>query len=77
MVSRSSKPKPIPFGERLRGLRLEQGLSLQDLATAISVNERTIRRYEAGLSSPGYRLIHRLAKALRVSLAELHGEDAV
>jgi transcriptional regulator with XRE-family HTH domain len=55
------------FGERLRRLRTERGLTIVDLAAAVGVAEGTIRQIETGnVKSPNFHLGLRLADHLNV-----------
>lgn len=55
------------FGERVRRLRTERGLTLVELAAAAGAAEGTIRQIESGrVKSPNFHLGLRLADQLRV-----------
>lgn len=55
------------FGERLRRLRNERGMTVVDLAAAVGAAEGTIRQIENGnVRSPNFHLGLRLAKQLNV-----------
>ena len=45
------------MGERLKQLRLENGLKLKEVATALNVTIRSINRYEDGTREPSVDLI--------------------
>ena len=55
------------LGTALRQLRERQRLSRERLAAAVGVPERRIEALEAGRLDPGYVLLVRLEKALRVA----------
>jgi transcriptional regulator with XRE-family HTH domain len=61
------------FGEVIRRLRQEAGLSQAGLAAAAGVHQRQINRYESGEQQPALNVAHRLAVALGVTLDELAG----
>src|SRR4051794_1398448 len=61
------------FGEIIRRLRQEAGLSQAGLAAAAGIHTRQITRYETGEQQPAPRVAHRLGKALGVTLDELAG----
>lgn len=70
------------FGERLRGLRGERGLSMEELCaqfnkaqTAIRMNRSTIYRYEKGLQEPMLSTVAALAQFLGVSPVYLIGDS--
>src|SRR4051794_22073612 len=70
MEASESEPK---FGEIIRRLRQEAGLSQAGLAAAAGVHARQINRYESGEQQPALGVAHRLAQALGVTLDELAG----
>ena len=49
------------FGEIIRRLRQEAGLSQAGLAAAAGVHQRQINRYESGEQQPALGVAHRLA----------------
>jgi transcriptional regulator with XRE-family HTH domain len=57
-------------GARSRALRLQAGVSVEELATAAGVSPSTVRSAESG-SQPGPRVATALARALGVPLDEL------
>lgn len=58
-------------GRRLRSLRIQAGLTQQDLATRIGVNQSTVGRWEAEEAEPSHSKAMRLASALKVDAAGL------
>lgn len=64
----------MEFGERLRLLREERGMTLRQLAEAAGVSEATIQRYECGvIKNPPRERISAMADALGVQAAALAG----
>src|SRR5919198_4505538 len=63
----------LNFGEGLRRLRQEAGLSQAGLAAAAGIHLRQIHRYESGEQQPALDVAQRLATALGVTLDELAG----
>jgi transcriptional regulator with XRE-family HTH domain len=66
----------------LKEMRERRGLSQSDLAVGAGVGKSTIAKIEAGRVRPHHKTVRKLAKALRVSPAELraaieHGNNAV
>ena len=59
---------------RLRALRQRKGVSLRALKKRSGVAVATLARIEAGGYDPRLSTLRRLAKALRVTVAELIGE---
>lgn len=68
----SSQPPPT-FGDVMRRLRQDAGLSQAGLAAAAGVHTRQINRYEGGEQQPALDVAQRLAAALGVTLDELAG----
>jgi transcriptional regulator with XRE-family HTH domain len=66
-------PEPIPFGARVRALRLRQVLTQRELAERAGLNQDTINRIE--LTPPGtlprQSTIRKLARALGVKATDL------
>ena len=56
-----------PFGEMLKKLRAEAGLTQKQLADMSGVGQNTIARYELGQREPSLAAGQALAKALGVS----------
>jgi transcriptional regulator with XRE-family HTH domain len=64
----STAPGP---GAKLRSLRHERGLSLQDLATAAGVSVGMLSQIERDRANPSLRVLTQIRMALGVSLSEL------
>ena len=70
----------LSFGESLRRLRMEKGLSQQRLSEILFVDRSTIVRWETGSRTPDVLLLTRIAEALDVDVrllldAEASGEE--
>ena len=59
------------FGEHLRALRKQRGLSQQALADEADISWPTVQRVEAGSQSATLEVLAALAQALDISLREL------
>lgn len=59
------------FGEHLRALRKQRGLSQQALADEADISWPTVQRVEAGRQSATLEVLAALAHALGLSLTEL------
>ena len=64
------------FGEALRRLRLEKGLSQRRLSELLFVDRSTVVRWETGSRLPDALLIARIAQALGVDVSVLLGAAA-
>ena len=56
------------FGERLRNLRMDRGLSLQQFAGRIGVTKSTVSFYENGERLPSYDVLFEICKTLDISV---------
>ena len=59
------------FGDNLKRLRVEKGISQEDMAKKIKVHANHVSRYERGLSAPSIEVVEKMAKLLEVSIDEL------
>lgn len=77
MSDRGGQPDPRlrQFGARLRQVRQDQSMTLEQLAELAEVGVRQLSRVEAGRASPSLLWMLQVASALRVRPAELL-EDA-
>ena len=68
----------MKFGQNLKILREERGLTQEDLSKMIGVSSKTISRYESGESKPRYpRIYDDIAEALEIDKLDLlSSEDA-
>ncbi len=62
-------------GARLRALRVEQGLSVNELAMRAGVSAGTVSQVERNKANPSVRILERLRQALSVPLSALLEED--
>lgn len=63
--------------DTIKKLRIEQGLSQDELAERVHVVRQTVSKWERGTSVPDADSLMALAQALGVSAAELLGESAM
>lgn len=63
----------MKLGEKLKILRLEKGLSLQELADKFNVGKTTIANYERGDRKPDYEMIIKFCKFFDVTSDYLLG----
>lgn len=61
----------VYFGQQVKRLRVERGLSQAQLADAAGTSEEWIRRIERGARSPSFDTLEALSRALNVSVAKL------
>lgn len=62
------------FGSNIRGLRIMQGMTQDELASKVGVNRSAIQKYESGrVENVPVRTLEALAEALNVSPQDLMG----
>ena len=64
------------FGERLKKLRVDQGLSQKKLAEVFSIGQTTIANYENNLRLPSHELLSRMSDYFEVSVDYLIGRES-
>ena len=62
----------MPFGKRLKDARLSQGMTQEDLASAIGVTKGAIGNYESEVSSPKEPILIKLMDVLHVDANYLY-----
>jgi transcriptional regulator with XRE-family HTH domain len=66
------RPEPQPgLGAAIRELRLERGISQEDLAHAADTHPTWISHLESGRNNPSWGTVRRIAAALEVSVSDL------
>ena len=68
------KAQPVTFGERLRLLRKEGGLTQVGVAYRADLSPTTVAELELGVRSPASHDLHAIASALHVPLERLLDE---
>ena len=71
MINVKNKDLVKAIGERVRKLRLKQGLSQEDLANEADIPLSQIGRIERGETNPTVSTLYVLAQALEVELKSL------
>ncbi len=74
-TTRDSEPM-ILFGERLRNLRKERGLTQQAVADQLQVDRTTYTKYEIGRVSPDPQGLSKLADLFAVTADTLLGRES-
>jgi len=76
MLKHTNIPQPNEWdGDRLRRLRLSQGLTMRELAQRAKIGHDLISRFESGWRSPNIETVYRLQRGLQCSWRELLGPD--
>ena len=68
-----TSPDRAVFGDRLRQLRKEQGLTQTELGKRVGISQRLVAYYEAQGGSPSPELLVKFADALGISTNTLLG----
>lgn len=70
-MSKEKNQPAIVFGKVIKNLRLERGLTQNNLADIINSERSHISDIERGIKSPSLAMVFRLSKALSTSSGEL------
>jgi transcriptional regulator with XRE-family HTH domain len=65
----------LQLGTRIRSLRQARHLTLRDVAQRAGVTESFLSQVERDVASPSIATVHRIARALDLSIAQLFAED--
>ena len=65
----------MKIGENLKRFRKESGLSQEQVATIIKVDQSNVSRWERNLSRPDYENLVKLAKIYEVSINDILDVD--
>jgi transcriptional regulator with XRE-family HTH domain len=72
MQSRSRPTPPeVSIGERLRAIRFERKLTLQEASKLCGVGLSTLSKIETGQAAPAYGTLKRIAEGLELSFEEM------
>ncbi len=61
----------MKIGDRIKKIRLEKGMTQQELAKRTGINDANIRKYESGRQNPKLETLERIAVALEVEPLKL------
>lgn len=61
----------VQFGRRLRELRIERGMTQEDLAKVTGFSTAFISQMERGINAPSFESLESLARALDVPVKDL------
>jgi putative transcriptional regulator len=59
------------IGLRIKQLRMDKGMSQQELAAELDYEKSNMSRLESGTINPTIATLYRVAKALNITLSEL------
>ncbi len=66
----------MEFGEKLKEMRNERGMTQRELAEALHVSFQTVSKWESGINEPDFATLKELAKILSTTTSELLGEES-
>ncbi len=70
-LSKLDKKELIKLGERVKAIRNEKGLSLEEVAQKIGKDRQSIHKMEKGDFNPSYIYILAVCKGLDIHISEL------
>ncbi len=62
----------MTFGENIKRIRKEKGMSQQDLGNKLGVTQQTVAQYEKIKETPKLETVRRIANALDIYISDLH-----
>lgn len=65
----------MTFGKTLRELRLEKGLTQEQLGSSVGVAGATVRGWESYRREPNYTTLCKLAEIFNVTVGQLLGKE--
>lgn len=70
-ISKQQEKLLKKLGERVKAIRQEKGLTLQELAHSVDKDRQSISRLEMGKVNPSYLYLTEVCKGLGIELSEL------
>jgi len=70
-ISKSERKELIKLGERIKAIRVEKGLSMEDVAKKIGKDRQSIHKLEKGDFNPSYLYLKQISLGLEIEIAEL------
>ncbi len=70
-INNEQKQELIKLGERVRIIRHNKGLSLQDVAERIDKDRQSVQKLEKGGFNPSYIYLLEICKGLEIDIKEL------
>ena len=75
-MSENDSQDQLKIGQRLKAMRVQQRLTLRDLAKRVDLSASMLSQIETGKSFPSVRSMHTIAMALGVSIESFFPEQA-
>ncbi|MCL6266583.1 helix-turn-helix domain-containing protein [Flagellimonas myxillae] len=75
-MSKRERKKEIPifciaFGKHIRALRINNGLSIEEIAFKAGIDAQNLRKYELGKQEMKISMLKRIADAFEITVSEL------
>lgn len=70
-ISKQQKKALKDLANRIREVRLQKGLTQEELAHSIGKDKQAIQRLERGETSPGYLSLLEVCEGLEISISDL------
>lgn len=70
-LSKSDKKELIKLGERIKSIRQQKGLSLEDVGKRTGKDRQSIHKLEKGEFNPTFIYLQAVCKGLDIELSEL------
>lgn len=67
----------MPTGEKIKKIRLKNGITQKKLADLLNTSQQNIAQYESGKRKPKIETLHKIAHALNVPVTELVESDVL
>lgn len=65
------------IGSFIRSIRMEKGLTQEQLAEKLGVSQKSVSRWETGKTMPDYSLLPVICEVLEINVAELLGAERI
>ncbi len=75
MRQRRAGPEDVEIGRKIRALRLERGLSQEELGRAVGITFQQIQKYERGANRVAAARLQQLADALDVAVTFFYRDE--
>lgn len=78
----SKQKKELPqfckdLGKHIRALRIEKGISIEEIAFKAEIDSQNLRKYELGKQEMKVSMLKRIANAFEIPISELVSFDNV
>ena len=75
-VDKDEKEDLIILGERIKSIRTQKGLSLEQVAQRVSKDRQSVHKLEKGNFNPSYLYLKKICTGLEITLTQLFEDKA-